>query len=61
MLIPNKKKYKSVRRIKNINFNRRVISSLQLDCYKGHLPMKCGYKCPLHKDCWFNGLKPCEV
>ena len=55
MLIPVKKKYKSVRRLSWIA-DRKIIHSLQLDCYKGHLPMKCK-SCPISESCWFYCLK----
>lgn len=56
MILPkNNVKYKSVRGIK-VTPKRRLIRSLQLDCYKGHLPMKCS-SCRLSGSCWFFGLK----
>ena len=55
MLKPSRKKYKSVKRFYPI-IDRKLIHSLLLDCYKGHLPMKCNC-CPLSLGCWFCGLK----
>lgn len=56
MLIPSRRKYKSARRLGWLG-NRQIIHSLQLDCYQGHLPMKCNSVCPFHSSCWFYGLK----
>ena len=55
MLIP-KKKYRSTKHLPVIK-NRKIIHSLQLECYKGYFPMMCNNKCPLHSSCWFYGLK----
>ena len=56
MLIPNRKKYKSVKSKPIVN-NNKLINSLQLSCYKGYFPMQCNTMCPLHQSCWFYGLK----
>lgn len=56
MLIP-RKKYKCVKH-KPVVKNSKLINSLQLECYKGHFPMICNNQCPIHKSCWFYGLKP---
>ena len=58
MIIPkvSKSKYKSVRRFK-ARGARRLIRSLQLECYEGYFPMQCN-SCHLSKSCWFCGLKP---
>lgn len=56
MLIPSRKKYRCTRK-KPIVANNKLINSLQMECYKGHFPMKCNNLCPLSSSCWFYGLK----
>ena len=56
MLIPNRKKYNSIKRKPIVN-NNKLINSLQLGCYKGYFPMQCN-SCHLSRSCWFCGLKP---
>ena len=56
MIIPkNDIKYKSVKRVR-VRGSRKLISSLQIMCYKGYFPMQCD-SCHLSRSCWFCGLK----
>lgn len=55
MIIPNNKKYKSVKKFR-VAQNSKIIHKLQLQCYKGHFPMICS-NCVLSYNCWFCGLK----
>ena len=57
MLVPKKKVYRSQMH-KPVVKNRKIISSLQMMCYQGNLPMICNEQCPIYKSCWFYGLKP---
>ena len=58
MLVPkiSKVKYKSVKRVR-ARGARRLIRSLQFECFEGYFPMQCN-SCHLSKSCWFCGLKP---